>query len=194
MTKEALKTLIFDTATKSKKPIVIAFDGRSGVGKSTLVRDLREALGAAVIDGDDFYSGGDYAVWAARTAEQNAAACIDWQRLKQEALLPLLQNRPAQWHAFDWDKGVGVGAKASYCQPNKTIFLDGTYSSRPELQGLITISVLVTVPENVRVTQLAAREGGDYNDPMQHLWAQAEHYYFTHVRPPRSFDVVLSLQ
>lgn len=51
------------------RPFVVAIDGRSGVGKSTFARDLAERLGAALVEGDDFFAGG----WpSATTARENA--------------------------------------------------------------------------------------------------------------------------
>src|SRR3954453_1865421 len=37
------------------QPVVVALDGRSGVGKSTLAAILIKRLGAVVVAGDDFY-------------------------------------------------------------------------------------------------------------------------------------------
>jgi cytidylate kinase len=40
------------------RPYVVAIDGRSGVGKSTLALRLVEALDACLLDGDAFFRGG----------------------------------------------------------------------------------------------------------------------------------------
>ena len=43
---------------KSSKPLLIAIDGRSGTGKSTLADEVAKQTGGSLITGDDFYSGG----------------------------------------------------------------------------------------------------------------------------------------
>jgi uridine kinase len=54
-----VRELVRTTAT----PVVVAIDGRRGAGKSTLPRSLARTLGAAVIEGDDFYAGGSAEQW-----------------------------------------------------------------------------------------------------------------------------------
>jgi pantothenate kinase-related protein Tda10 len=57
-------------------PLLVALDGRSGSGKSTLSHTVGEAMGALVIDGDDFYSGGTDADWDTMSpAEIGSASC-----------------------------------------------------------------------------------------------------------------------
>ena len=50
--------------------LVVAIDGRSGTGKSTLAAAVAAETGAAVIDADGFFSGGRDAHWRTRTPEQ----------------------------------------------------------------------------------------------------------------------------
>ena len=79
------------------RPTLVAIDGRSGVGKSTFAGALARVLGAAVIDGDDFFAGGV----GLRTdaPSERAESCIDWRR--QRAVFDdLRQSRRATWHRF----------------------------------------------------------------------------------------------
>ena len=78
------------------RPVLVAVDGRSGVGKSTLAARLGTRVGGAHVDGDDFYGGGDEAALAALTPAQRAKAVIDWRRLRAEALEPLPAGRTAR--------------------------------------------------------------------------------------------------
>jgi uridine kinase len=48
-------------------PVVVALDGRSGTGKSTLAKQLAATVGAVIINCDDFYAGGTDEEWLART-------------------------------------------------------------------------------------------------------------------------------
>ncbi len=146
--------------------------------------------GAAVVDGDDFYIGGSDAEWDARTPEEKVAICIDWRRLRAEALEPLLAGRVASWHPFDWDAGHGLAEHRIVCKPASVVILDGAYSARPELSDLIALSVLVDVPAEVRRERLTRREGSI--DEWHARWDAAETYYFTHVRPRSAFDLVVS--
>jgi uridine kinase len=143
-----------------------------------------------VVDGDDFYTGGSDAEWDARTAEEKVATCIDWRRLRSEALEPLLARQVPSWHPFDWEAGHGLLGRAIVREPARVVVLDGAYSSRPELSDLIDLSVLVEAPAEVRRKRLVKREGAI--DEWCARWDEAETYYFTHVRPRSAFDLVVS--
>ena len=59
--------------------MLVALDGRSGAGKSTLARQVAARTGALVIDGDDFYRGGDDAFWRGPGPAEKVDLVIDWR-------------------------------------------------------------------------------------------------------------------
>ncbi len=86
-------------------PLVLAIDGRSGVGKSTLAEWLAEELSASLIEGDDFYAGGTEIL--GDPPASRAARCIDWQT-QRRVLSALREGKTASYQAFDWDAFDGV--------------------------------------------------------------------------------------
>lgn len=82
-----LADIIARSARQKVSPFIVAIDGRSGVGKSTIARALAERLDACVIEGDDFYAGG--VDLRTDSPASRAVACIDWvrQRAVLESLL-----------------------------------------------------------------------------------------------------------
>ena len=180
-------------------PVVVALDGGSAAGKSTLASMIANELGAALIQSDDFFAAEiTDAEWEARTPDAKARDAIDWQRLRAEALEPLRAGRPARWHAFDFDAGMrpdGTYAMRTDFverEPSAVIVLDGAYSTRPELSDLIDLSVLVDVPLGVRHARLVAREEKRWLAAWHARWDAAEEHYFAHVRPPATFDLVVT--
>jgi uridine kinase len=130
------------------------------------------------------------------TPAERVAEVINWRRLRAEALEPLLAGRTASWHAFDFDakRPDGTFPRATSPttrDPAAVVILDGAYSSRPELADLIDLSVLVDVPTGERHRRLVERDGGAYTDAWEQRWKAAEDYYFSVVRPPSSFDLIL---
>ncbi len=178
--------------SRAKTPLLIALDGRSGTGKSTIATTIAEKVGGVVIEGDDFYAGGTEEEWDARTSEEKASLCIDWKRLRKEALEPLLANHSASWHPFDWKAGKGLAEHIVTRNPTPVIVLDGVYSSRPELTDLIDLTVLVEVQDGKRRERLIGREGFSNMKDWHQRWDEAEEYYFTKVRPPSSFSFVIT--
>jgi uridine kinase len=176
-------------------PLVVALDGRSGTGKSTLAARLAARVGAAVVPGDDFYAGGNDAAWARLAPAARADRCIDWRRLRIEALEPLRAGQPAVWHPFDFATGTGLATRTEVRTPAPVIVLDGVYSARPELRDMVDLAVLVALTDDgLRRRRLVAREGETYMATWHARWDAAEDHYFKHVCPPASFDLVVTAE
>jgi uridine kinase len=179
-------------------PFVVALDGGSGVGKSTLAASVAAELRASVVQTDDFFcSQRTGAEWDACTAAEKAAMGIDWRRLRTEALDPLRAGREASWHPFDfaayeYATGSGLATHVVTRPPTRVIIMDGIYSCRPELDDLIDLSVLVEAPAAIRRQRHNEREAADEAD-WHRRWDDAEDHYFAHVRPPESYDLVVHL-
>jgi uridine kinase len=178
--------------------LVVAIDGRSGSGKSTVAAAVAQAIGAVIVPCDDFFAASvSNAEWDHRTPEQRAADAMDWRRLKREAIDPLRAGRPAHWYAFDFlagprsDGTYPLQTTPTERAPRPVVLLDGAYSARPELVDVLDLSVLVEAAPSTRAARLAAREEADSLRQWHARWDLAEEHYFRHVRPPSAFDVVL---
>lgn len=183
---EALADLIASSAKQKVSPFIVAIDGRSGVGKSTMARALAERLDACVIEGDDFYAGGSEL--RSDSAASRAAACIDWTR-QRSVLEALAAGREARWRAFDWEAFDGrLCDEPTKREPRPIVILEGVYAARPELSDLLDLRVLLVAPDEVRLARLAAREGTI--GPWDRQWHEAEEFYFQAVMPTASFDMV----
>jgi uridine kinase len=173
------------------EPILVAVDGRSAAGKSTLAAEVAGRIAASVIDGDDFYAGGSEAVWDAMSAAEMAAHCIDWRR-QRSVLETLARGEEARWHAYDWDAGDGrLMEQPTICPPSPTVILEGAYSARPELADLFHLRVLYDAPTGLRHRRWFEREGEGYDDDWARRWSKAEDWYFARVMPPEEFDLVI---
>ncbi len=184
----ALAEMLTVRAHGLDRPFTVALDGRSASGKTTLAAALADILDVAVIEGDDFYAGGTQL-----RQEPPAAlvkACIDWPR-QREVLEALRAGEEASWHAFDWRTFDGhLCAGATVKAPKPILILEGVYASRPELEDLIDLKILVRADEALREARLVAREGAI--TPWQRQWEMAEEYYFEFIRPLKSFDAIAS--
>jgi uridine kinase len=181
-------------------PILVALDGGSGAGKSTLALMLREETDSVVVPSDDFFAAyvPDWE-WDARSIPERARDVLDWQRLRAEALEPLLAGKVAKWHPFDFAAGLrpdgtyGISKQLVERRAAPVIILEGAYTSSPQLADLIDLSVLVDVSLLERHERLAKREGDVQFLLRWHaVWDAVEAYYFTEVRPKSSFDLVVS--
>lgn len=177
-------------ASERPDPILVALDGRSAAGKSTLAAKVAPFVAAVVIDGDDFYSGGTAEAWDAMSPAEKASHCIDWRR-QRPVLEKLARSEPASWRPYDWEADDGSLAGPVTCDPAPVIILDGAYSARPELADLIHLRVLFDAPTDLRKRRLVQREGKGYRADWNRRWDDAEQWYFAEVMPPDSFDLVI---
>jgi uridine kinase len=172
-------------------PVVVALDGRSGAGKSTLAWAVGVRTGALVIDGDDFYRGGSDEYWRARTPAEKVELVIDWGR-QRDVLERLRRAEPARWQPYDWDADDGRLAPEVTGGPADVVILDGAYSARPELSGVLSLRVLLHVGPAARRQRLLGREGERFRAEWEARWSAAEDLYFETLMPPASFDLVLN--
>lgn len=185
---EAIQSLTTSTAM----PVMVALDGRSGVGKSTLAAATAERLDSCtVIDGDGFYAGGPESWWDSCTAAEKVAQVIDWRR-QRPVLSDLRKRTDAEWFMFDWAAFDGrLDPNPQRSEAADVVILDGAYSARPELADLLDLRVLLALDREVRRARLLAREGDAYRAEWEGRWSDAEDHYFASVMPPDAFDLIL---
>lgn len=166
----------------------MAVDGHSGAGKSTFAAALAARIVATLVPGDDFYRVMDDEVRARLSAHEGIGRYFDWERMRDEVLVPLLAGRDARYRLFDWDSGLL--AETPITLPRAPlVVLDGVYTSRPELARFLHLSVLVEAPADVRRKRQVTR--GDSPDWLRR-WEEAERLFFAQLRPVESFDLVVS--
>lgn len=171
-------------------PLIVSLDGGSGAGKSVLASEVASSIGATVIQCDAFFNTKipDKA-WDTYSIEERCRLCIDWNRLRNEALIPLLGGEKATYRPFSFSTTSGLSSRVLVKEPSQIIILDGIYSSY-WLSDLVHLKVLVDVPSDVRYKRHNLREGTE--DIEWHgLWDPVEDYYFTVLRPPNTFDLVV---
>ncbi len=118
--------------------------------------------------------------------------------MRRSALDPLLAGRPALWHPFDFAAGpradgtYGMSPQSVRREPAPVTIPGDDCSARPELGDVVNLSVLIEAPTAARLARLAAREEPALLATWHERWDAAEEYYFTKLRPPRAFDLVIA--
>ncbi len=194
--KSAADKVVFEISRllERKNPVLVALDGRSGTGKSTIAQAIASRVESIIVVSDDFYSGGNDDAWSGFSAEEKVEKVIDWQRLRAQVLEPLLAKKPASWHPLDFKPEIGWTNwkdETVTLEPAPVILVDGVYSARPELSDLVDLTVLVEADDQGRGTRLVLREGQSSMERWHKLWDAAEEYYFTQICPRSSFDMVV---
>lgn len=181
------------------RPVVVALDGGSGAGKSTIAGRLMRLTAVARVPLDDFYQTQfPEAVLPHLTVAQRLNVVFDWHRVRTEALEPLRAGHPGRWHGFDFRRGLGergtyeLATQVTEVAPAPTILLDGAYSAAPPLRDLIDLAVLIDAPSEVRRLRTVARgDDVEFLAKWHEIWDQVEAYYFDQVCPSQSFDLTI---
>jgi uridine kinase len=167
----------------------IAIDGAGGAGKSTLARGVAAALpSVSIIRVDDFYRPLHGDVRAAADPEYGYRNYFDWERLRDDALIPLRAGKVARFQRLDW-----VTARLAdwvTVAPAGVVLLEGVYSSRPELRAHLDLAIFIETPRDMRKQRMLAR--GQSPTGWIEAWMAAEDWYLEHLKPAEQADLVLA--
>jgi hypothetical protein len=171
--------MVLDAAGRPHgRPAIVAVDGRSASGKTTLARRLEQAIpGAATVHTDDV------AWWH---------ACFDWSELMVEGVLePLWRGeavayRPPAWDARDRPGAIDVPAGAS------VVLVEGVGAGRRQTAHLVDAVVWVQCDLEVRARRDEARiAAGEVPRDVVEQWMWEEVPFVADQRPwERAFAVV----
>jgi len=161
---------------------VLAVDGPSGAGKTTLADELLAELEltapgtSALVRMEDLYPGWDGL----------AAALV---RLRDEVLRPLLAGRAAEYRRWDW-AADDWGARRDVVPPRPVTVVEGVGAGALATAPMLSALVFVDAPSALRHARAMARDGEGYR-PYWQRWADQEHAYFSRDRPGDRADACL---
>ena len=171
--------LIADAALLGRTTMV-AIDGLTCAGKSTLAGQVAGALGdATVVSLDDFYRPAGAKERAILGPRESYDRYFDWKRLLGDVLTPLSSQSRARYRRHDWVNDRL--AEWHEVVPRKVVVVEGVYSTRPELRPHFGVLVYVDAPREVRLARLLARGYPDMS--WADHWMAGEDWYVKHVRP-----------
>lgn len=170
-------------------PVTVGVDGHSAAGKSTFASRLTDHLNAALVNGDHFYRVMEPGERARLGPAEGVDLYYDWERMRDEALAPLYRGDTARYRPYDWDANT-LGSRTITVAPRQVVIVEGLFVSRPDLDSINDLVVLIVADPQVRRGRQLARS--DASDTWLKRWDAAERWYFDHVRPPKRFDVIVN--
>jgi len=186
-----IRTLISEVEQRiatAMRPFVVAVDGHSAAGKSTVSQAIVAALPqAALLCTDDFYRVMDAQERFALSAIAGYHAYYDWQRMRREALHPLKLGEAAQFKVYDWQRNqLGEWRRIA---PAPAIVVEGCFSARPEFDAFVDFVVFVEADPDTRRKRQSER--ADASPTWLARWEAAEEYYISTTQLRHRADVVV---
>ena len=174
------------THLRGRRPLVIALDGRSASGKSTLAQDMAEIVGAGVIHMDDFFLPGEL-----RTPERLAApgGNVHYERFLADVLPHLTRMEPFAYPRFDCGKMAICGERQV---PAAALHIvEGAYACHPALGDYMTLRVFSDIAPEAQQRRILARNGKEGWEKFRTRWIPLEEAYFAAFQVRQKADVVV---
>jgi uridine kinase len=180
---------LIERSKKKGTRLLVAIDGGAGAGKSTLARAIRNRLGGvAILSTDDFFRPLNEYPAASLPPEKLYDLYFPWQRMRDEALIPLRRGETARYQRYDWSSDRLLDW--IIVEPEEIVLVEGVYSSRPELREMLDVAIFIDASRDERRRRVLARGPNQSSDWMT-PWMAAEDWYFDHIRPQDTGDLIL---
>ena len=169
-----------------QSPYVIAFDGRSGAGKTTIVAGLESVVGSEIVCMDDFFL-----PQALRTPERLAepGGNIHYERFKEEVLPNLSKGEPFTYQVFDCISMSIISTKT--VNAANIIAVEGAYSHHPIFGNYMDMKVFVDIHPADQIKRIIARDGKNAANMFLNRWIPMEEKYLAEFDVKENADLVL---
>lgn len=161
----------------SPAPVIIAIDGRSGAGKTTLAIELaarlREHRTVSLFHLEDIYPG-----W------NGLATGID--RYAATVLAPLRRGATAHWTSWDWERHYDGEARTT--RPADVVLVEGVGAAAAEAAPYLDAVIWTDAPDGARKDRALERDGDTYA-PYWEQWAEQEEAWLAGDEVPARADV-----
>lgn len=161
----------------SPAPVIIAIDGRSGAGKTTLAVELAARLRAhhrvSLFHLEDIYPG-----WN--------GLMVGIDRYVATVLEPLSRGDAATWTSWDWQNHYDGDSRVTL--PAEIVIVEGVGAAAAAARRLLSAVIWADSPEEVRRTRALDRDGGTY-EPYWDQWAAQEEEWLRTDDVPQHADV-----
>lgn len=153
---------------RGNNPCIIAIDGDSASGKSTLSIFLAKRFDANIAHIDSFYLPFD--------KRRECSSChIDYPRILSTIIHPFHAKQALEFYTFNPHIDQITDR---FNQPYKNILiLEGSYSFHPDLRPFIDISIGMRISEQIQKERIVKRSSLEVYERFRSIWIPKEKSY-----------------
>ena len=158
----------------AKGSVILALEGGSASGKSTLAESLREVYGCNVIHMDDFFLRPHQ-----RTPERlsEVGGNLDRERFAAEVLPALAQGATVTYSPFDC--ATQSLSAPIILAPNRLTVVEGAYALHPAFGDYCDLSVYLDIDPEEQRSRIMKRNSPAFAQRFFNEWIPLENRYFT---------------
>lgn len=177
-----------DGLLAKQERVLVALEGGSASGKTTLAALLERIYGCTVFHMDDFFLRPEQ-----RTPERLAepGGNVDRERAAQEILLPLTERRPVSFRRYDCQTRTLLPPVT--VEPERLVVVEGAYSMHPELAEHYDLSVFLHIAPQLQRERILKRNGPEMAERFFNTWIPMEHIYFETMDTAHRCDLILEV-
>ncbi|MBQ3572900.1 MAG: hypothetical protein IJA15_08735 [Clostridia bacterium] len=172
--------------SKTKAITVVAIDGGSASGKSTLGNILKSVYGCNLFHTDDFFLQ-LHQKTAARLNEPGGN--MDRERFLQEILIPLSKNEEVIYKKFNCQtQSLSEEIKVT---PGKLCVIEGCYSMHPDLVKHYDYCVFLEISPLLQKKRILKRNQKSLAKKFFKEWIPLENAYFQHFKIKQTANLII---
>ena len=176
-----------DRLMAERERVIVAIDGGSASGKTTLGELLQGAYACPVFHMDDYFLRPEQ-----RTEERfsEPGGNVDRERFLEEVLLPLHEGKAVDYRRFDC-KTFTI-APPRRIEPGRLNIIEGAYAMHPDLAPYYDLSVFLAIPAEKQRERILKRNAPAQAKLFFERWIPFEQRYFSALSVPERCDLILS--
>jgi uridine kinase len=173
---------------QQRERVVVAIDGRSAAGKTTLALELGHRIGAPVIHLDHFFLRPEQ-----RTKERldEPGGNVDYERFIEEVLAPIRRGDSFSYRPFDC-------TSMSLMDPievivGDTVIIEGAYACHPLFREHVDLTVFLSIDSAEQTRRIHEREGELASQVFKERWIPMEERYIAFYNIPEYCDLAFNM-
>ncbi|MBO5454125.1 MAG: hypothetical protein J6A69_09210 [Clostridia bacterium] len=167
---------------------IVAIEGGSASGKTTLSKILEEIYDCTIIHMDDFFLRPEQ-----RTKERYAeiGGNIDKERFLTEVLIPLSNNETLNYRKFDCSTFT-LTAPVKVV-PKNLVIIEGAYSMHPWFTKYYDFSVFLDISSSFQRERIRNRNSNEMAERFYNEWIPLEQRYFSETKIRKRCNMTISI-
>ncbi len=177
-----------DQLISDSQPLLIAIEGSSASGKTTLSNILKQVYDCNVFHMDDFF------LQPHQRTEQRLAEIggnVDYERFDTEVMQPLCRQKDVTYQKFDCSSFT---LQPPVTVPYKRInFIEGAYSMHPTFAEHYNLSVFLDIDPILQKKRIQKRNIPFLQEKFFNIWIPMEQRYFSATEIKTRCDLIVEV-